>query len=111
MGASASASTPGFCEFHQKRSPTLLGGHGVVRQEVTAIQITLGQHARHTLDGRQIEIHVDVDKANLVGRDWKYQTTVLIGPPQVPARVDQGGTVAFHGLIAPSARSLSIKSA
>ena len=40
-----------------------------MRQKVTTIQITLGQHASHTLDGREIEIHVDVDNTNLAGRD------------------------------------------
>ncbi|MGA9580025.1 MAG: hypothetical protein WBV90_20605 [Terrimicrobiaceae bacterium] len=40
-----------------------------MRQEVTAIRVALGQHASHTLDGRQIEIHVEVDNANLAGHD------------------------------------------
>ena len=46
-------SQSGLLKFYQKRSSTLLCGHGVVWQEVTAIQVALGQcepHARRASD-------------------------------------------------------------
>jgi hypothetical protein len=55
-------SQPGLLEFHQKRSPALLCGHGVVRQEVTAIQISFGEF-------RSYEFEVPQES----GRD-KYST-------------------------------------
>ncbi|HEY5769708.1 MAG TPA: hypothetical protein VIS71_07680 [Terrimicrobium sp.] len=90
----------------QKRSPALLCGHGVVRQEVTAIQITLGQHARHTLDGRQIEIHVEVDNANLAGHDLEKPEASIDRLPKSQHVWTKAERSTFHDLMAPSARSL-----
>ena len=78
---------------------------------MAAKEVAFGQHVRHALNRRQIEVAITIDHANFGAHDLEICHHCVEWTAQIPCGVHQRGSVDNRRAEAPSARSLSINSA
>ena len=80
----------GGLQFVGKGAPGRVGGHAVMRQDVHAKGVLLAQHVGHAVDRTHVQVHVEIDDADLFVDDLEIPAHRVDRRAEIPAGMHQG---------------------